>query len=68
MKSMNDAVKERLGHLNLSLCEAEVVIADRDAAIAERDARIAELEAQLATNGGNQADGISADAAETVGR
>lgn len=40
MKTMNDAVKEKLGQLLLTICEAEV-------AIAQRDERIAELEAEL---------------------
>lgn len=41
MKTMNEAVQTKLGQLILTICEAEV-------AIAQRDERIAELEAELA--------------------
>ena len=43
MRTMNDAVKDRLGALLISLCEAEVFLAERDARIAELERKLSEL-------------------------
>lgn len=43
MKSMNEVVQGRLGALSMSLCEAEIVISDRDARIAELEEEIEAL-------------------------
>jgi hypothetical protein len=51
MKTMNDAVKEKLGQLLLTICEAEV-------AIAQRDERIAELEAELVSLNQSKAEDV----------
>jgi hypothetical protein len=43
MKTVNDAVQERLGRMIINLCEAEVFLSDREAKIAELEQENADL-------------------------
>ncbi len=47
MKTVNDAVQERLGRMIINLCEAEVFLSDREAKIAELEQENADLKAKL---------------------